>query len=85
MIAQQTIDNLMDILGRLGVPPDKLKLDSFLYKDLQLDSTETVEVSLALKRQLGVRIKLETRRDKTLAEICNLIDLSMSEGAQDTD
>jgi acyl carrier protein len=39
------------------------------YKDLQLDSTETVEISLGLKRRLGVNIKLESRKDITLAEV----------------
>ena len=75
---QQTINALINILSELGLSPDQLKPNSFLYKDLQLDSTEIVEVSLALKRRFGVRVKLEARQDRTLTDVCNLIDLAMS-------
>ncbi len=82
MDAKPTINALASILEELGIPADSIKPGSFLYKDLQLDSTEVVEVSLALKRQFDVRVKLETRQDKTLAELCTLIDLAR---AQDVD
>ena len=79
MNAQQTMNVLMDILDELGIPADRLKPNSFLYEDLQLDSTEIIEVSVALKQKFGVKIKLETRQDKTLSEVCNLISKSVSE------
>ena len=79
MDAKPTIDALASILEELGIPADRIKPSSFLYKDLQLDSTEVVEVSLALKRQFDVRVKLETRQDKTLAELCTLIDLARAQ------
>ena len=82
MNATQTMNILMDLLGELGIPEDQLKPDSLFYKDLQLDSTEIVEVSVALKQRFGVKIKLEARRDKTLSEVCDLIDLSILKGSE---
>lgn len=81
MSTQQTINSLMEILGELGIPPDKIKPSSFIYKDLQLDSTEIVEFSLALKRHFGVGVKLETRQDKTLEEVSTLVDLAKAQDA----
>lgn len=78
---QRTMTVLVDILDGLGIPADRLKPDSFIHKDLQLDSTEIVEVSVALKQKFGVRIRLEARQDRTLDEICNLINSSISEGS----
>jgi acyl carrier protein len=74
----KVMDTLKAILIDLGISEELLHQDSLLHKDLQLDSTETVEISLALKRKLGVNVKLETRKDKTLVEICNMVEAAMS-------
>lgn len=66
-------DTLKDILKNLGISEELLHDDALLHRDLQLDSTEIVEISLALKRRLGVAVKLETRQDKTLAEVSQVI------------
>lgn len=66
-------DTLKDILKNLGISEELLHDDALLHRDLQLDSTEIVEISLALKRRLGVAVKLETRQDKTLAEVSQAI------------
>jgi acyl carrier protein len=52
--------------------------DALLREDLQLDSTETVEIALGLKRKLGINVKLESRQDMTLAEVCNRVEAAMS-------
>ncbi|MEM0943843.1 MAG: TRAP transporter small permease subunit, partial [Pseudomonadota bacterium] len=58
----------VDLLPRMLPPKLRLGLaesldgDTLLYKDLQLDSTETVEVALGVKRKLGVSVKLESRQ-----------------------
>ncbi|MEM9538577.1 MAG: acyl carrier protein [Cyanobacteria bacterium P01_E01_bin.42] len=65
---------LKEILTNLGIAEELLRDDARLHRDLQLDSTEIVEISLALKRQLGVVVKLETRQDKTLAEVSQAIE-----------
>ena len=75
----KAMKNLEDILNDLGIPEELISPNALLHRDLQLDSTEIVEISLALKRRLGIRAKLETRQDKTLAEICTLIESAMSE------
>ena len=71
------MDALKAILADLGIPVESLHKDTLLHKDLQLDSTETVEISLGLKRRLGVSVKLESRQDMTLAQVCNLVEAAM--------
>jgi acyl carrier protein len=73
----KSMNVLKIILASLGIPIESLYSDTLVRKDLQLDSTETIEVSLELKRQLGINVKLETREDMTLAQICNLIEVAM--------
>lgn len=68
------MDTLKDILTELGISEDLLTENALLKKDLQLDSTETVEISLALKRRLGVNVKIESRKDTTLAQLCEMVD-----------
>ncbi len=73
------MDQLEKILSDLGIPEELIQPNALLYRDLQLDSTEIVEISLALKRRLGIKLKLETRQDKTLAEVSTAIELAMTE------
>ncbi len=70
---------LEDILDDLGIPEELIQPNALLHRDLQLDSTEIVEISLALKRRLGIKLKLETRDDKSLAEVCTLIRSAIAE------
>ncbi|PMB32041.1 acyl carrier protein [Fischerella thermalis CCMEE 5319] len=74
------MDTLKAILTDLGIPEESVHQDAFLYKDLQLDSTETVEISLSLKRQLGVSLKLESRQDLTLAQVSHMVETAMLSG-----
>ena len=67
------MDVLKEILADLGISAESLSGDTLLYEDLQLDSTEAVQVSLGLKRRLGVSVKLESRQDVTLTQVCDLI------------
>ncbi|MEA5503571.1 acyl carrier protein [Halotia wernerae UHCC 0503] len=78
----KAMDVLKAILIDLGIPEELLHPDSLLHKDLQIDSTETVEISLALKRQLGINVKLETRQDKTLTQVCNMLEAAMFTSAK---
>jgi acyl carrier protein len=70
---------LKDILLDLGFSEEELTEDALIRKDLQLDSTETVDISLGIKRRVGVSIKLESRQDQTLAEVSALIDRAILE------
>ena len=69
---------LTKILKDIGIDTKQIKPNSYIHKDLQLDSLEIVQIALSIKRDLGIRIKMETRQDKTLAEICYLIESEMS-------
>ena len=77
MATQAVMDNLEAILVELGIPSELLRRESRLHQDLQLDSTEIVEISLGLKRRLGIRLKLESRQDLTLAQVGDLIEAEM--------
>jgi acyl carrier protein len=68
------MDVLKDILLELGISKELITDEALIYKDLQLDSTETVEVSLGLKRRLGVNIKFESRQDITISNICGMVN-----------
>ena len=72
------MDTLKATLTDLGIPEELIHQDALVREDLQLDSTETVEVALALKRQLGVSVKLEGRQDITLAQLCDRVEIAMS-------
>ena len=72
-----TMDTLKTILIDLGIPKEMLQGNTLLHQDLQLDSTEIVEISLGLKRKLGVSVKLESRQDMTLTQVCHRIDATL--------
>jgi acyl carrier protein len=74
----KAIDVLKAILTDLGIPEELIHQDALLREDLQLDSTETVEIALGLKRKLGINVKLESRQDMTLAQVCNRVEAAMS-------
>jgi acyl carrier protein len=70
---------LKDVLIELGFSEEELKESTSIRQDLQLDSTETVDISLGLKRRLGINIKLESRQDTTLAQISEKIAQALSQ------
>lgn len=72
-----TIETLKVILTDLGIPGNLLHSDAFIHRDLQLDSTEIVEISLGLKRRLGVSVKLESRQDMTIAQVCHQVEAAL--------
>lgn len=76
------MDTLKVILVDLGIPEESITEDALLRKDLQLDSTETVEISLGLKRRLGVNVKIESRKDTTLSQVCELVNQAMAATAK---
>ena len=68
------MNTLKAMLVDLGIPEETLSEDTLLHGHLQLDSVETVRLSLELKRRLGIDLKLGTRNDMTLAEICDMAE-----------
>ena len=73
----KAMDTLKAILTDLGIPEELIHQDALLREDLQLDSTETVELALALKRLLGVSVKLEGGQDITLAQLSNKVEAAI--------
>ncbi|AFY93676.1 phosphopantetheine-binding protein [Chamaesiphon minutus] len=67
------MDTLKAILVGLGIPENTIAQDTLIHAHLGLDSVETVKLSLELKRQLDLDLKLGTRQDLTLAEICQMV------------
>jgi acyl carrier protein len=80
--AIEVMDTLKQVLADLGIPVESLRENTLLSRDLQLDSTEIVEIALGLKRKLGVKIKIESQQDKTLADVCESIAKAMSVNSQ---
>lgn len=77
MNTSQAMDKLKTILVDLGIPRESLHNDALLHRDLQLDSTEIVEIVLGLKQDLGIRVKLGGRQDLTLAQVSDRIEEEM--------
>lgn len=67
------MDTLTGILVGLGIPENTIREDTLIHAHLGLDSVETVKLSLELKRQFDLDLKLGTRTDLTLAEICQMV------------
>ena len=69
-----TFETIKNILLELGIDEERIHADAYLRKDLELDSTETVQIALDLKRIYGVTMKFESRQDLTVANVCALVD-----------
>jgi len=64
---------LKAILVDIGIDEGAITPSASLRKDLKLDSTETVDVALEVKRRLGVEVKLESKMELTVSDVCALI------------
>lgn len=60
---------IAEILSDLGVEPEAIRDDATLGDELELDSTDAVEVSLGLKRRFGVEVKTQVKGDHTVADL----------------
>jgi acyl carrier protein len=67
-------ETLASIIVGLGVDAERIVDEAGLVRDLELDSTDTVEVSLELKRALGVEVNLAGISDLTVGEVLRRID-----------
>jgi len=73
-------DRVKDILNKvLDVKPEEVKGDSTLDGAFGVDSTEMVEISVGLKKELGIEIAdNELKKTHTFAEI---VDILKAKGA----
>lgn len=70
-----TFENVRDIIvNTLSCDAEEIKLDTSLVEDLEADSLEIVELSMALQESLGVEIKDEDlEKIKTVKDILDYI------------
>jgi len=70
-----TFENVRDIIvDTLSCDEDQVKLDTNLAEDLEADSLELVELSMALGEQFGVTIADEDlEKVKTVQDILNYL------------
>jgi acyl carrier protein len=66
-------DALVAALTDLGIDPQDVTDGARLSGDLELDSTETVQVALELTRYSGVKVKLEAKQDLSVADVVHLV------------
>ena len=53
---EEILDTIKEHLGERGIEADKVKPDADLMRDLDLDSLDTVELTLALEERYGIEI-----------------------------
>lgn len=69
MDRQQILDGIREHLAGRGLDPDIIKPESQLGNDLDLDSLDTVELTLGLEKRFGIEIP-----DEELEEIVTVDD-----------
>ena len=72
---------LSRVLEELGIDPATIEPASTLRGTFELDSTETVEVSLELGRAFGIKLMIEAGEDLSVAQVCDLVTRLVAEQA----
>lgn len=70
---EQIAQVLRTALVDLGIDEQSITPVSRLRRDLELDSTELVQISLELSRSCGRKVKLESDTDYSFTEVCALV------------
>jgi acyl carrier protein len=73
MTSDHVADALAGSLAGLGIEAAAIGPEVRLREDLELDSTEMVQVSLDLTRRLGVRVRLEPKANGTFRDACEAV------------
>jgi acyl carrier protein len=71
--ASQVHAALTEILSELGVEPEAIRDSAVLGADLELDSTDAVEVGLELKRRFNVTVKVHVKGGETVGDLTKLV------------
>jgi 2,3-dihydroxybenzoate-AMP ligase len=69
-----SIEQLSEVLGHLGVETGEVTAGTRLRANLGLDSVETTELELELRRRFGVTVDLWDTQDYSLAELAVLVE-----------
>lgn len=64
---------LAEILSELGVEQEAIDDSAVLGADLELDSTDAVEIGLELKRRFNVSVKVQVKGSETLGDLTKLV------------
>lgn len=72
------METLQEILVELGLERDELVPTARTRADLELDSTELVQLRLEIKRRLGVDIDLNTGADIALRELAEQVSTAVA-------
>lgn len=64
---------LAEILSELGVEQEAIDDSAVLGADLELDSTDAVEIGLELKRRFSVSVKVQVKGSETLGDLTKLV------------
>jgi acyl carrier protein len=69
-------DNVKEVIVKtLSGRPDEIKLDEKLYDSLGVDSTEMVDLRVALEKKFGIKLDAkEVAKDSVLRDIIVLIE-----------
>lgn len=63
------------IINLLKLKPAEINLDSRLYEDVSMDSTEMVELAIALEKKFNVKLTArEIPRSATVNDVAKIID-----------
>jgi salicylate synthase len=73
---------LTTALADLGIAADEVRDEATLRGDLELDSTETVQIALELTRHLGVKVSLSGKGDPPVTELVDLVVEQVREANQ---
>jgi acyl carrier protein len=70
---QAVTDGVARAITAVGIDPEDISPERHLRSEFELDSTDLVEISLEIKRALGVEIELDLDDDPTVADVCDLV------------
>jgi acyl carrier protein len=70
---------ITEILCELGIESTAISDSVTLGDELELDSTDAVEVSLGLKRRFRVEVKVQVKGDQTVADLRDAVVAAIQE------
>ena len=73
MTSDEVAEALAGSLAALGIDASVIQPEVRLREDLELDSTEMVQVSLDLTRRLGVRVRVDAKANGTFRDACEAV------------
>jgi acyl carrier protein len=72
-MAKQVEEVIKGVLLDLGIEENSIVDQAHIRNDLGLDSTELVDITLALKKEFDVAVKFQSMEDPTLEAIYQMV------------